>query len=291
MAGLMNNYFYGKAGKGDYTVDQMPTTRKQLFFTTLRVRFSSMVGLNLLHVVFLLPMIIWLFINYQTLTMYATDEAYKLGGAEMKAAYEAYIEKYDLYNAIQNEAQNTAELEYELGDVNAKIAKIEAGETIMVKEAPVVEGGEETERPATVEELTNLRVNLRKAGGEFYVVKNTLARIAFTGGTHDVVKDKFHDNSAIALGFDDPVAVAKALSDFAKQSKLFQLRCGSLEGKEMSAEQVEALAKLPSKEQLLGQLLGTMNAVPTNFVSLFANVLRGLLYALKAIEEKKGEAA
>lgn len=59
----------------------------------------------------------------------------------------------------------------------------------------------------------------------------------------------------------------------------------------MSAEQVEALAKLPSKEQLLGQLLGTMNAVPTNFVSLFANVLRGLLYALKAIEEKKGEAA
>ena len=143
----------------------------------------------------------------------------------------------------------------------------------------------------TVEELTNLRVNLRKAGGEFYVVKNTLARIAFTGGTHDVVKDKFPDNSAIALGFDDPVAVAKALSDFAKQSKLFQLRCGSLEGKEMSAEQVEALAKLPSKEQLLGQLLGTMNAVPTNFVSLFANVLRGLLYALKAIEEKKGEAA
>ena len=146
MAGLMNNYFYGKAGKGDYTVDQMPTTRKQLFFTTLRVRFSSMVGLNLLHVVFLLPMIIWLFINYQTLTMYATDEA--------------YIEKYDLYSAIQNEAQNTAELEYELGDVNAKIAKIEAGETIMVKEAPVVEGGEETERPATIEELTKKKKEL-----------------------------------------------------------------------------------------------------------------------------------
>ena len=139
----------------------------------------------------------------------------------------------------------------------------------------------------TVEELTRLRAKLYECGGEYLVVKNTLARIAFTGGTHDVVKDKFHDNSAIALGFDDPVAVAKALSDFAKQSKLFQLRCGSLEGKEMSAEQVEALAKLPSKEQLLGQLLGTMNAVPTNFVSLFANVLRGLLYALKAIEEKK----
>ena len=139
----------------------------------------------------------------------------------------------------------------------------------------------------TVEELTSLRDSLRKAGGEYYVVKNTLARIAFTGGPHDVVKDKFHENCAIALGFDDPVAVAKAVSDFAKQSKLFKLSCASLDGKEMTPEQVDALAKLPSKEQLLAQLLGTMNAVPTQFVSLFANIQRGLLYALKAIEEQK----
>ena len=125
----------------------------------------------------------------------------------------------------------------------------------------------------TVEELTNLRVSLRNAGGEYHVVKNTLARIALTGG------------------FDDPVAVAKALSDFVKQSKLFELRCASLDGKEMTAAQVDALAKLPGREQLLGQLLGTMNAVPTNFVSLFANMLRGLLYALKGIEEQKGKAA
>ncbi len=142
-----------------------------------------------------------------------------------------------------------------------------------------------------VEELTNLRVRLRDAGGEYHVVKNTLARIALTGGTHDAIKDKFHENCGVAFGFDDPVAVAKALSDFAKQSKLFSLRCSSLDGKEMSADQVEALAKLPGREQLLGQLLGTMNAVPTNFVSLFANMLRGLLYALKAIEEQKGKAA
>jgi len=142
----------------------------------------------------------------------------------------------------------------------------------------------------SVEELTKLRVNLRNAGGEYHVVKNTLARIALTDGKHDAIKDKFHDNCGVALGFDDPVAVAKALSDFAKQSKLFSLRCGSLDGKEMTAEQVDALAKLPGREQLLGQLLGTMNAVPTNFVSLFANVLRGLLYALKAIEEQKSGA-
>ena len=143
----------------------------------------------------------------------------------------------------------------------------------------------------TVEELTNLRVALRNAGGEYLVVKNTLALIALTDGTHDAIKDKFHDNCGVAFGFDDPVAVAKALSDFAKQSKLFELRCASLDGKAMDAAQIDALAKLPGREQLLGQLLGTMNAVPTNFVSLFANVVRGLLYALKGIEDQKSNAA
>ena len=143
----------------------------------------------------------------------------------------------------------------------------------------------------TVEELTNLRVSLRNAGGEYLVVKNTLARIALTDGTHNAIKDKFHDNCGVAFGFDDPVAVAKALSDFAKQSKLFELRCASLDGKAMDAAQIDALAKLPGREQLLGQLLGTMNAVPTNFVSLFANMVRGLLYALKGIEDQKSNAA
>lgn len=139
----------------------------------------------------------------------------------------------------------------------------------------------------TVEELTGLRVRVRNAGGEYHVVKNTLGRIALTDGRHDVIKDKFHENCGIALAFDDPVSVAKALRDFVKQSKLFKLRSGSLDGKPMTPEQIDALAKLPGREQLLGQLLGTMNAVPTNFVSLFANMIRGLLYALKAIEEQK----
>ena len=139
----------------------------------------------------------------------------------------------------------------------------------------------------SVEELTRLRVALRNAGGEYHVVKNTLARIALSDTAHASIKDDFKDNCAIALGFDDPVAVAKALSEFAKTSKLLEVRHGSLEGKVLSSAQIEELAKLPSKEQLLGQLLGTMNAVPTNLVSLMANMIRPLLYALKAIEEKK----
>jgi len=139
----------------------------------------------------------------------------------------------------------------------------------------------------SVEELTRLRVKIRESGGEYYVVKNTLARIALSDTAHASIKDGFKENCAVALGFDDPVAVAKAVTEFAKTSKIFQIRHGSLEGKPLSTAQVEDLARLPSKEQLLAQVLGTMNAVPTNFVSLMANMIRPLLYALKAIEEKK----
>ena len=138
-----------------------------------------------------------------------------------------------------------------------------------------------------VEEMTRLRVKLRESGGELLVVKNTLARIALDGGAHDVIKENFRENCAIALGMQDPVAVAKAVSDFAKTSKTFALRHGSLEGKFLTAEQLDALAKLPGKNELLAQTLGTLNAVPTNFVSLLANTIRGMLYALKALEEKK----
>ena len=138
-----------------------------------------------------------------------------------------------------------------------------------------------------VEEMTRLRIKLREAGGELLVVKNTLARIAFDGGAHDVIKDLFRENCAIALGSEDPVAVAKAVSDFAKTSKKLVVRHGCLEGKLLSADQIDALAKLPGKQELLGMALGTMNAVPTNFVSLLANTIRGMLYALKALEEKK----
>ncbi len=138
-----------------------------------------------------------------------------------------------------------------------------------------------------VEEMTRLRVKLRENGGELVVVKNTLARIALTNGAHDAIKDKFKENCAVALGMQDPVAVAKAMTDFLKTSKKLTLKHGSLEGKFLTAEQVDALAKLPSKPELIARALGTMNAVPTNFVSLFANMIRPLLYALKAIEEKK----
>lgn len=138
-----------------------------------------------------------------------------------------------------------------------------------------------------VEEMTQLRVKLREVGGELIIVKNTLARIAFTDTKHDAIKDMFRENCAVAVGYADPVAIAKAVTGFAKTSKKLVVKHGSLEGQVLSSAQLDDLAKLPGKQELLAMTLGTMNAVPTNFVSLFGNIIRGMLYALKAVEEQK----
>lgn len=139
----------------------------------------------------------------------------------------------------------------------------------------------------TVEEVTNLRVKLREQGVDFQVVKNTLARIALTDGPHDTIKDRFKEQCAVAFGYEDPVAAAKALVDYAKANKKFVIRFACLGGKVIDEAGIKALSTLPSKPQLLAQVLGTMNAVPTNFVSVLANVMRGMLNVLTALKDKK----
>ncbi|MFP4396840.1 MAG: 50S ribosomal protein L10, partial [Desulfonatronovibrio sp.] len=127
----------------------------------------------------------------------------------------------------------------------------------------------------------------RENNVEYQVVKNTLASIAFDDSPHDVIKDKFKECCAIAFGFDDPVVAAKVLVDFEKKSKKFQTRFASLDGKYLEAASLKDLSELPGKEELLAKTLGTMNAVPTNFVCLFANMIRGMLYALNGIKDQK----
>ena len=142
----------------------------------------------------------------------------------------------------------------------------------------------------TVEEMTPLRAKLREAGADYQVVKNTLARLALTDSEHAILNESLKGNCAIAIGYEDPVAVAKALADFAKDSKNLEVKFGSLEGKFLDQNGLKELAKLPTKPELLGSVLGTMNAVPTNFVCLFANLQRNFLYALNAIKDQKDAA-
>ncbi len=141
-----------------------------------------------------------------------------------------------------------------------------------------------------VEDVTPLRVKLRENGIDYHVVKNTLARIALNDTKHAVLQDSLKECCAIAFSPGDPVAAAKVLVELGKATKNFRMRFASLNGQFLTSSQVEELAKLPSREILLAKVLGTMNAVPTNFVCLFANVLRTFLYVLNAVKEQKEQA-
>ncbi len=138
-----------------------------------------------------------------------------------------------------------------------------------------------------VESMSNLRKKVKEQNIYFQVVKNTLARIALKDTPHEILKDHFRDCCAIAFGYDDPVVAAKTLVEYTKVDPKLEIRFGSYEGEFLDASKIEALSKLPGKQELLAKLLGTLNAPATNLVCLLSNLLRSLLFALNAIKEKK----
>lgn len=135
--------------------------------------------------------------------------------------------------------------------------------------------------------LTELRRRLKEAGIDYQVVKNTLLERASSDTPAAVLKDAFKGPSAVALSYDDPVAPAKVLSQFAKENDKFKIRMGMLNGKLIGEEEIKNLANLPSREVLLGRLLGVFNAVPTSFVRVLSAVPGGLVNVLNAIKEQK----
>lgn len=141
-----------------------------------------------------------------------------------------------------------------------------------------------------VEQMTDLRQKLRENNLEYVVVKNTLLQRASESVSAAIPADQLTGPNGLAIAFDDPVALAKTLVDFAKVNPKLELRAGVLEGKVISAAQVVELAKMPSREQLLSMLLGAMNGVPRNLVSVLAAVPRSLLNVLVAIKDQKAEA-
>lgn len=143
----------------------------------------------------------------------------------------------------------------------------------------------------TVESLNELRRKLRSAGCDFQVAKNTLLRRASKGTEIAVIQDDFKGPNAITLSFDDPVAPAKVLTQFAKENQKLEIRIGVMAGKMIDLNGIKALANLPSREILLGQLLSVMSAVPTSFVRVLSAVPSGLLNVLEALKAKKETAA
>lgn len=141
-----------------------------------------------------------------------------------------------------------------------------------------------------VAEVTKLRRSIKEADGKYRVVKNTLLRIASVDTPAAGIRDQFTGPSAVAIAEGDPLSVAKAIVEFAKTHDKFQIQGGVLGDKVLTVDDINRLASLPSKEVLLGKMLGSMNAPITNFVGVLAAMPRQLLYVLKAIEEKKAQA-
>ncbi len=142
-----------------------------------------------------------------------------------------------------------------------------------------------------VGDMTTLRRKLREAQVEYQVVKNTLLRRAAEGTDAELIKDNFVGPSAIALSYDDPVAPAKVLTDFAKENDKLEIKVGVMNGKVMDLAAIKALSSLPSREQLLAQLLAAMHAVPTAFVTALSDIPRRMLNVLTAIKDQKEKEA
>ena len=132
----------------------------------------------------------------------------------------------------------------------------------------------------TVEQATNLRTELRNAGVQFAVVKNSILSRAAKEAGLEGMDDIFKGPSAVAFSNDDVVAPAKILADFAKKVEALEVKAGVIEGKVSSKEEIEALAKLPNREGLLSMLLSVLQAP-----------VRNTALAFKAVADQKDGAA
>ncbi|WP_457597145.1 50S ribosomal protein L10 [Hydrogenimonas sp.] len=138
-----------------------------------------------------------------------------------------------------------------------------------------------------VTEFEKLRRELRKNNAQIRVAKNTLLRRAVVSTDYEALTDHFSGTTAIAVSFEEPVGLAKAIAEFAKEYETFEIRTAGLDGTVLSADDVLALSKLPGKDELRAKLLGTMAAVPTGLVRVLNGVPQKLVYALQAIKDQK----
>lgn len=139
-----------------------------------------------------------------------------------------------------------------------------------------------------VKDATILKKSLREAGVSYVVVRKTLIDIALKNAVVEGASiAKMEGQIALSLSNQDEVSAAKIIDTFAKTNENVKMLGGVLGTQLMSMAEVKALAKVPSKEQLLGQLVGTLNAPVSGFVNVLAGNLRGLVQVLNAVKEQK----
>lgn len=139
----------------------------------------------------------------------------------------------------------------------------------------------------TVAQDTALRKELRDAGIEYLVVKNTLLKRAAEIVGIGEISSVLEGTTAIAISKDDHIGAAKILCKFADNNDFYKVKIGFVEGKVISEKEVHSLAKLPPKEVLIAQVLSGLNSPITGLVTVLGGTMKSLVVALNAIAEKK----
>ena len=139
----------------------------------------------------------------------------------------------------------------------------------------------------TVQETEELRGKCREQGIACVAAKKTLVRKALSDAGMDIDTKVFDGGIAVFVGNTDEVAPAQVVANFAKDHEITTIFGGVLEGEFIDSAKVTALSKLPSKQQLLGQLVGTLNAPVSGFVNVLAGNIRGLVTVLNGIKDAK----
>jgi len=144
---------------------------------------------------------------------------------------------------------------------------------------------------AKMKDLDGIRAKIREAGGEFHVMKNTLARRAFANSGMSLPKDFLVKSTAVSFAFTDPASTAKALTDATKGKEFVKVKGGFMSGQALNAAQVKSLAEMPPLPVIRAQLLGVLQAPAGKLVRTIAEPARGLAAVIKAFSEKAPAAA
>ena len=146
-------------------------------------------------------------------------------------------------------------------------------------------------RGVTVDGMTALRKDARENSVTLRVVRNTLAKRALVGTDYECVNDSLAGPSLFGFSMEDPGAAARLFKDFAKENKLFEVKALAVSGQILGAEQMEVLAKLPTRDQALSMLMSVMKAPATKLVQTMNEVPGKLVLTLAAVRYQKEAAA
>ena len=142
----------------------------------------------------------------------------------------------------------------------------------------------------TVNKDQQFRNELRESGIRYGVVKNTLARLAVKGTSFEEATEHFEGVTSVAWTDDEPVDMSKVISKYVKEDKaVFEFKTGIVEGRIVSFSEVESIASLPSKEELIAKLLYLLNAPAQRLATVLSGIPRDLAVVVKQVIEREGD--